>query len=114
MWKMIQFIKKDYQPDGDVARTVESAWDEARTKSGLSQLQVEMVLSSCEKSVMIHELMMIMGLKNRSKFREKYITPLLEEDILAMTIPEKPTSSRQQYSLTEKGKRLLADIRKKS
>ena len=63
---------------------------------------------------MIHELMTIMGLKNRSKFREKYITPLLEEDILAMTIPGKPTSSRQQYSLTEKGKRLLADIRKKS
>jgi len=121
----VQFIKKDYQPDGDVAMTVESAWDEAKTKlglsrdqvgtkSGLSQLQVEMVLSACEKSVMIHELMTIMGLKNRSKFREKYITPLLEEDILAMTIPGKPTSSRQQYSLTEKGKRLLADIRKKS
>ncbi len=33
------------------------------------------------------------------------------EDILAMTIPEKPTNSRQQYCLTEKGQRLLADIR---
>jgi len=34
----------------------------------------------------------------------------LEKNILAMTIPDKPTSSRQQYTLTEKGRRLLADI----
>ncbi len=58
--------------------------------------------------------MTVMGWKDRSKFRKKYLTPLLEEDILAMTIPDKPTSSRQQYCLTEKGKQLLADIRKSS
>ncbi len=61
---------------------------------------------------MIQELMTVMGLKNRSKFREKYVTPLLKENILTMTIPQKPTSSRQQYCLTEKGRRLLADILK--
>jgi ATP-dependent DNA helicase RecG len=58
--------------------------------------------------------MTVMEWKDRSKFREKYVTPLLEENVLAMTIPRKPTSSRQQYILTEKGQRLLADIRKRS
>jgi len=72
------------------------------------------LLIACEKPVMIQELMTVMGLKNRSKFREKYVTPLLKENILAMTIPEKPTSSRQQYCLTDKGRRLLADIRQTS
>ena len=72
------------------------------------------MLIACDKPVMIQELMTVMVLKNRSKFREKYVTPLLEEDILAMTIPDKPTSSRQHYCLTEKGKLLLADIRQTS
>ncbi|ACF44439.1 Fic family protein [Pelodictyon phaeoclathratiforme] len=76
--------------------------------------QVEIVLSSCEKPATVQQLMTIMEWKDRSKFREKYVNPLLEEDILAMTVSEKPTSSRQQYTLTEKGRRLLADIRKTS
>lgn len=108
---MIQFIKKDYQPDGDTSMMV---WDQVGTKLGLSWHQVEIVLSSCETPATVQQLMTLMEWKNRSKFREKYITPLLEEVILAMTIPEKPTSSRQQYSLTEKGKQLLADICKRS
>ncbi len=72
------------------------------------------MLISCEKPVMIQELMTVMVLKNRSMFRKKYVTPLLEADILAMTIPDKPTSSRQQYTMTEKGRRLLVDIRQTS
>ncbi|MBV5303296.1 MAG: hypothetical protein JZU70_03720 [Chlorobium sp.] len=72
------------------------------------------MLIACEKPVMIQELMTVLVLKNRSKFRKKYLTPLLEEDILAMTIPDKPTSSRQCYCLTDKGKELLADICKTS
>jgi predicted HTH transcriptional regulator len=121
----VQFLKKDYKPDGDAAMTGESAGEQycakpglsrsqVGTKLGLSREQVRLMLLSCEKAVMILELMAVMNLKNRSKFRKKYLTPLLQEDILAMTIPEKPTSSRQQYCLTEKGKLLLADIRKTS
>ena len=89
----------------------DSAGEQYCAKSGPSRDQVRLMLIACEKPVMIQELMAVMRLKNRSKFREKYVTPLLEEDILAMTIPEKPTNSRQQYCLTEKGQRLLADIR---
>jgi len=107
----VQFIKKEYQPDGDIATTAESAWQQVGTQLGLSWDGVGLLLRTCEKPVLIQHLMTVLGWKNRSKFREKYITPLLEEDILAMTIPLKPTSSRQQYCLTEKGKRLLADIR---
>jgi ATP-dependent DNA helicase RecG len=62
--------------------------------------QVEIVLSSCEKPATLQQLMTVMEWKDRSKFSEKYVTPLLEEDILAMTIPQKLTSSRQHYYLT--------------
>jgi predicted HTH transcriptional regulator len=121
----VQFLKKDYKPD-DVSLVMEEfdreeavirsglSWGQVGTKFGLSREQVRLMLISCAKPVMIHELMTIMGLKNRSKFRKKYVTPLLKENILAMTSPEKPTSSRQGYCLTEKGRRLLVDIRQTS
>jgi len=50
------------------------------------------------------------GLSNRTKFRDKYIKPLLEMGLLAMTKPDKPTSSQQKYYMTEKGKILLNRI----
>jgi len=132
----VQFIKKNYKPAGVFALMEESGWelagtklalsrdqvgiksgssrDQVGTKLGLSRDQVRLMLIACEKPVMIQELMTVMALKNRSKFRKKYLTPLLVENILAMTIPDKPTSSRQQYCLTEQGTRLLVDIRQTS
>ncbi|MFN7266428.1 MAG: Fic family protein, partial [Bacteroidota bacterium] len=58
----------------------------------------------------IREFMALLGWKDRSKFRAKYITPLLEQGILAMTIPDKPNSSRQEYYLTEKGRTFLETL----
>ena len=44
-----------------------------------------------------------MELTDRTKFRRKYIHPLLEIDILEQTIPDKPNSRNQKYCLTAKG-----------
>ena len=35
--------------------------------------------------------------KNRTKFKRKFIQPLLEVEKLEMTIPEKPSSKYQKY-----------------
>ena len=52
-------------------------------------------------------MLAFMGLADRTKFRRKYIRPLLEADILEQTIPEKPNSRNQKYQLTDKGFNLL-------
>ena len=44
-----------------------------------------------------------MGLADRTKFRRKYIHPLLEDGILELTIPDKPNSQNQKYRLAAKG-----------
>jgi predicted transcriptional regulator len=40
---------------------------------------------------------------NRTRFRKNYLNPLMECNLVAFTIPEKPTSSKQEYILTKKG-----------
>jgi hypothetical protein len=54
------------------------------------------------------ELQGAVGLRNREHFRKAHLEPLLAAGLLAMTIPEKPRSSRQRYVTTPAGERLLA------
>jgi ATP-dependent DNA helicase RecG len=43
------------------------------------------------------------GRRNRVKFRDRFIKPLLEEGFLVLTIPGKPRSRMQRYRTTETG-----------
>ena len=51
--------------------------------------------------------MKISGRTNRTKFRNQVLRPLLEDGFMEMTIPDKPSSSKQQYRTTEKGRSVL-------
>ncbi|MFC1706978.1 Fic family protein [Planctomycetota bacterium] len=57
----------------------------------------------------LREFVHLCGRSDRTKFRNQVIRPLPEASLLAMTIPSKPTSSRQQYRTTEAGKRFLSE-----
>jgi len=52
------------------------------------------------------------GLKNKTRFRDQVLAPLLDAGLLEMTIPDKPRSSQQRYRTTrEGGRQLEADDR---
>ena len=53
------------------------------------------------------EIMEIIGVKHRPSFSDNYIQPALEMNLIELTIPDKPNSSRQKYRLTQKGKNAL-------
>jgi len=61
--------------------------------------------------VTILELMEIFDRTNRTKFRDQVIKPLIDAGWIEMTIPDKPTSSKQKYRITEKGRQLLQNAR---
>ena len=96
------------------------AKDQAGTKSGLSgdQVGTKLGLSAEQHKVlaqMIDEhdvatLMQWVGRSNRSKFREVVLTPLLALELVEMTIPDKPNSSKQRYRLTAQGKALRDEV----
>ena len=49
---------------------------------------------------------------DRTKFRNQFLKPLLKEELIEMTIPNKPTSSKQQYRTTEWGRAVLEQTEK--
>ena len=48
---------------------------------------------------------------DRDYFRKNYLNPAIEQGFVALTIPDKPTSSKQQYYLTDKGKEFLKTLK---
>ena len=54
------------------------------------------------------ELQQLLGLKDKKSFNQLYLKPALNEGVIEMTIPDKPTSRLQQYQLTELGKLTLS------
>jgi len=51
--------------------------------------------------------MELIGIKHWKTFQANYLKPLLRQGLLAMTIPEKPTSSKQRYITTEAGNEVV-------
>ena len=64
---------------------------------------IEKLIIFCAEARSFGEMLAYMGFSDRTKFRRKYIYPLLEFDILEQTMPDKPNSRNQKYRLTVKG-----------
>ena len=92
------------------------------TKSGPSRDQVvlrphlpqesHLLLMKMHGEHAITELMDWTQRSSRTKFRDQVLTPLLKQELVEMTIPEKPNSSKQRYRLTASGMALTdVDLR---
>jgi len=69
-------------------------------------IKVKDILAFCTVERTLESIMKWFGMSHRTYFRRTYINPLLEEGLLRMTIPDKPTSKNQQYITTQKGREL--------
>jgi len=76
-----------------------------------STMQVKDLLNILEEVSYREEIQEKLGLKNREYFRKNYLNPAIEQGFVALTIPDKPTSSKQQYYLTDKGKEFLKTLK---
>ena len=60
-----------------------------------------------QTAVSASEMRSKLGIMNASKFKKKYLDPLIELGVIKMTRPEVPNSRLQQYVLTEAGKEIM-------
>jgi predicted HTH transcriptional regulator len=75
--------------------------------------QVRRLLESLSEEMTRTQIQDFLGLKDKKNFQDKYLSPALAEELIEMTIPDKPKSSNQGYRLSSKGaelKRLLGDL----
>jgi len=75
-------------------------------KSVPSEIAVK-VLRKAQTTISMTELMDSVRQTNRTRFRKQVLKPLIEAELIAMTIPGKPKSSKQRYVITEKGRQVL-------
>lgn len=85
------------------------SWDEVGTKTGLSWDEVEKLFIALREPKSMVELKEMYQWSNTTKFKAKYVNPLLEAQFVDMTLPDKPTSPKQRYFLTDSGRMLLAN-----
>jgi hypothetical protein len=72
--------------------------------------QVRTMLAACAEPKSREEIQEILALADRWHLRKAYILPALGAGWLAMTIPDKPRSSKQRYVITEKGKKMMEEL----
>lgn len=77
---------------------------------------MDKLIAFCAEMRSFGEILSFMGAVDRTKFRRKYIYPLLEAGILELTVPGKPNSRNQKYRLTPppKGMSLAKSLDEKS
>lgn len=113
-----QFMKiiysMEYEPttqQGEQHGTkLEPSWDQVGAKIGLSWNEVEKLFIALQESKSMGELKDLYGWSNTTKFKDKFVSPLIEQQFVGMTFPDKPTSPKQRYFLTDSGKALLANM----
>jgi ATP-dependent DNA helicase RecG len=86
------------------------SWDQVGTKIGLSWDEVEKLFIALQKPKSMNELKDLYGWSNTTKFKVKFISPLVEEQFVGLMFPDKPTSPKQRYFLTDRGKALHANM----
>ena len=90
------------------------SWDEVGTKLGLSWDDVEILFTALMQPMSLSELKDLYDWTNSTKFKAKYINPLIDEQLVGMTLPGKPTSPNQKYFLTDMGKEIFVSKMKES
>jgi len=72
--------------------------------------QVHLLLTTIRGELTRAEIMEGLELKDRMHFANEYLQPALDAGLIEMTIPDKPTSSKQRYRLTDQGRRLAGEV----
>ena len=111
-WKAFEFFIPGLDKEVDMASDlVKAMFGEApqgkAAVGGQDTGEVRRLLAVCTGTMKRTELQQALGLRHEDNFRDVYLTPALAAGLIAMTIPDKPRSSKQKYRLTPAGVKAL-------
>jgi predicted transcriptional regulator len=79
----------------------------------LTDTQIAVLKSFKNKTLSRKELFAAIGMNSDSRSFKRHIEPLLDADLIEMTVPDKPNSRLQKYRLTDSGKATIGDANSK-
>lgn len=106
--EFLEDITDDRDHDGTM---MGPRWDHDGTMIDLDKDMLKM-LEICQEPQHIQVLMDAFNWSHRTKFRNKFISPLLDNGLLEMTLPDKPKSKLQKYKTTNLGTEILSEHKK--
>ena len=110
---MTTIYSMEYEPKDEQNQTeikLGLSWEQVGTKTGLSWGEVAQLFIALQEPKSMTELKQLYRWSNTTKFKAKYVRPLIEAQFVGMTLPNKPTSPNQRYFLTDGGRTLLANM----
>jgi len=102
-----------YRPGSDLATPQDTMQDTMQDAMQLT-MQAEQLIQKLDGVLSRDELQELVNINNRDYFRKAYINEALRQELIEMTIPDKPNSKNQKYRLTHKGKALKEFLKKKN
>lgn len=85
-------------------------WSKSRAKdniTGIISATIDLLCILNDQSLSANDLSARLNYSSTKELKRKIILPLIDLEYVAMTCPDKPTSAKQAYRLTEKGKSLF-------
>ncbi len=98
-WKAYTNKAIDFESDLDTTKAVfylETATEQV-TEQVTDQVTEQAVLQFCITPKTTGQIMEHLGLSHREHFRASILKPMIEKELLILTIPDKPTSPKQKY-----------------
>ena len=92
--------------NGDFTSIVESDQEGDQESDQVTDKEKK-ILSYCIDSRSRAEILSEIGISNHTTNYKRHIEPLLEKELLQMTIPDSPKNRNQKYRTTQKGKKKL-------
>jgi len=72
---------------------------------------IQQICIFCKEPRLMSEILNFLDRTDRTKFRKRYIYPMIQDGLLELTIPNKPKSSNQRYLITEIGKKMIVNMK---
>lgn len=107
------FLSTQHQTSATSAQEIPLAHTNEPINAQVSEQVIGLLQHCAAQPRNKQELLAALGLSNAYLNYKRHIVPLLEQNLIAMTIPDKPQSRLQRYRLTAQGQALLAALRSK-
>ena len=99
-WKGYSTIPIDFETDLDTSSTT-FYLPNKHSDQASDQAIDQAILEFCREAKSSSEIMQFIGMKHRTYFRNNILKPLIEKNLLVLTIPDKPKSPNQKYKTKE-------------